>query len=424
VSDVSLPGRARALQILGLSDGADAEDVRAAHRALRAHIEARLAGQQAADFRAARRAELSNLDQALQSLLLGGAEATSQAPRAARRVPRWVLGWAVIATICLAGLVAFLSFGSSSFGPRVLVDGGGDGAGGEGSGGFAIDGEGEDNGAAVGGEGDAESAGVRAKLVVESDIEGAALEVQTRGEAPEIVADGAADESVYWLSPGAYALEVSHADCRDAWHHELDVVGGEELHLRPELCQDTGWMLVRSNVAADELTIDGQAVGSTGETKHAVAAGEHEVRVEKPGYQAWQGIVDVEGGQVLGIRPRLEPRKEQARPKPQRQQVAANAPREESDREPLEGWHEDARQWLLARYDVDQSGALDSREELEQVPCEQWLGLEQSYDQSNLGLSLTRFYGFDGEGWRSGALGVSDDVRDLAYDRMSACGLR
>jgi hypothetical protein len=159
-----------------------------------------------------------------------------------------------------------------------------------------------------------------------------------------------------------------------------------------------------------------------------VSAGEHAVRVSKPGYQAWEGIVDVEPGQSLGIRPRLEAvkkaqeqrRKQAAAPA----QVASASSSLNEETHSLQNWHEDARRWLLSRYDFDRSAALDSREEVEAVPCDHWIGLEQSYDQSRLGLSLTRFYGFDGSGWRSGALGVSDDARDLAYERMQSCGLR
>ena len=65
-----------------------------------------------------------------------------------------------------------------------------------------------------------------------------------------------------------------------------------------------------------------------------------------------------------------------------------------------------------------------SEEELRGVPCDQWLSLEQSYNEGGLGLSLTKFYGFDGERWRTNALGVGDTVRDVAYKRMKECGLR
>jgi hypothetical protein len=423
--------RSRALQILGLSEGADESEISAAYRALRGHVEARARAEFDEAKRAARKEELRDLERAWRALSAlpapAGVIQPTRALKASKPVPRWVLGWAVIVTLLAAGLVVRLATSDGAFGPRVLVDGGVGGEDGSGDGGFAIDGEGGDDADASGGSPTALDAGARAKLVADSEIEGAVLEVRTRGDASELVAEGAADESVYWLSPGSYSLEVSHADCGDTWAQDVDVTGDEDLKLDPEICKEMGWMMVRSNVADDELSIDGERKGPTSERKYPVPTGEHEVRVEKKGYQAWEGIVEVEPGQLLGIRPRLEPvaKARKPRPKRERPQVAsAPAEADEASRDSFKTWHEDARSWLLSRYDLDRSGALDSMEELSAVPCDHWLGLEQSYDQSNLGLSLTRFYGFDGNGWRSGALGVADEARDLAYERMKACGLR
>ncbi len=428
----TVPERGLALGILGLAEGADAGEIRAAHQALRAHVEARAAASEDAGFRAARRAELDDLDRALEQLLAGDASPGRQQPDAAppsRRAPRWLLAWAIVATVVALGLVVHLVWQREGFGPAVLVGGAGGGAGGEG-GGYAIDGAAAEEESAddAGGTGEALDAGERARLVAHSSVEGAMLEVRTRGDKPEVVAQGAADDSVYWLAPGTYSLKVSHPDCRDYWQHDVEAHGGDELTFAPELCGDTAWLVVRSNVADDKLTIDGKPVGATGETQHPVRAGEHEVRVSKDGYRAWEGIVEAEPGRVLGVRPRLErvARAEPQAPRPKPPAAVGAAAESASDRsgQPFESWHEEARQWLLARYDLDRSGWLDSKEELDSIPCEQWLGLEQSHDQSGLGLSLTRFYGFDGKGWRSGALGVADQVRDLAYQRMKACGLR
>ena len=148
MSGVSPSDRARALQILGLSEGANAGEIRAAHRALRSHIEARMASQEGAAFRAARRGELSELERALSALPLPSAEEGAEA----RSVPRWILGWAVIASLLVVGLLSLLSLDPDFFGPRVLIDAAGDGAGGDGSGGFAIEADGEDATAAGGGE--------------------------------------------------------------------------------------------------------------------------------------------------------------------------------------------------------------------------------------------------------------------------------
>jgi hypothetical protein len=423
---VSVLDRTRALQILGLSERADEGEIRSAYRALRAHVEARSKASDQETFREERRNELRDLERALRSLgsipTPPGFIESSPRSQARKLVPRWVLGWAIAATILtFAAWITYLSTREGVFGPAVLVAGSGDG--GEGSGGFAIDGEGEE-GDREGGSGDVASAGERAKLVAKSPVGGATLEVWTRGEAAELVAEGAADETVYWLTPGEYALRVAHEDCEGAWERDLEARGGEEHTFEPEPCEDVGWVVVQSNVAEDELTIDGERVGATGAEQHPLSAGEHEVRVAKPGYQAWEGIVDVQPGRVLGLRPRLESVAKAAQtPRPQSPAVAADAPR---NRDPAldESWHEQARQWLLSRYDLDRSGALDSKEELESVPCDFWLGLEASHSQSRLGLTLTRFYGFDGKGWRSGALGAADEIRDLAYERMTHCGLR
>ena len=92
---------ARALQLLGLSEGADEREIRTAYGALRAHVEARAEASDQDAFRAERRNELLDLEAALRAL---GSTATPAG------VPRWVLGWAVVATVlALAAWIAFFS---------------------------------------------------------------------------------------------------------------------------------------------------------------------------------------------------------------------------------------------------------------------------------------------------------------------------
>jgi len=43
---------------------------------------------------------------------------------------------------------------------------------------------------------------------------------------------------------------------------------------------------------------------------------------------------------------------------------------------------------------------------------------------AGLGVAMTRMYGFDGAGWKKDALGISSEIRDLAFARMRECGLR
>jgi hypothetical protein len=87
-------------------------------------------------------------------------------------------------------------------------------------------------------------------------------------------------------------------------------------------------------------------------------------------------------------------------------------------------WLERATHYLLSRYDFDRSGALDSVEEVEAIPCNDWLAFERSLDASRLGLPLTRLYGFDGSDWVEGAFGIEGGLRHAAYLHMKECGLR
>jgi len=434
--------RGVALRILGLPEDADEIEIGSAYRAMRSHVEGRLAAAASDAEREARRSELRDLERALRSLstvpLSGGfverPAGRSDGAGPPRRVARWVLLWAVLATLTAAGLVAYLFAIPGSFGPAVLVGGGG-GSGSGGGGGFALEGEGGADDGLLGDSGpsgDVQSAGARARVVAKSSVEGAELRVIQKDAdgQPQVVAEGAADDTVYWVSPGDYALEVRHPDCPDVWERDLSAGAGETHEFAPEVCRETGWVVVQSDQADDQVSIDGKEIGASTEERHALSAGEHQVRVEKDGYETWEGVVAVAPGQVLGLRPQLTAATQKRPRKQKRQQAAVAAPQpqrqaeNEADLRELQGWHEKAKQWLLARYDEDRSGRLDSESEIAEVPCDQWLGLEQSHDASGLGLSLTRFYGFDGDGWKDDSLGVDSRFRDVAYERMKECGLR
>ncbi len=423
----SLIERDVALRVLGLANGADDVEIRDAYRALRTHVETRLATA-SPDERDERRAELRDLDRAhraISSVPIPNGRGRDRA-RARLQPALWrgrlVLAWAVVASFVSVALGVVLLLQNGGAVPRVLISGVGTSRGGDGPG-YAIEAAHDADGAPPQGSANGEivSAGERARLVARSRVDGAILSVRTAGAQPEVVAEGAADETVYWLAPGDYALRVAHVDCPDRWERELTVRAGEHHEFAPEVCKRTGWVIVESNVAGDTLSIDGKELGSTDGARLPVSAGEHSLRVDKSGYESWEGVVKVEPGEVLAMRPRLAPA-QVARRAPKA--AARPAPEEDPHRVVSQAWHDEAMQWLLARYDSDRSGLLDSDAELAEIPCASWLGLEQSHDHSGLALSLTRFYGFDGERWKKNALGVGDEVRDLAYDRMKKCGLR
>lgn len=78
---------------------------------------------------------------------------------------------------------------------------------------------------------------------------------------------------------------------------------------------------------------------------------------------------------------------------------------------------------VLRSHDTDRSGQIDMRSETDSIPCTLWRAIEGSFDEAGLGLSMARFYGFDGTEWHPRALGFAQEQRSAAYARMKACGL-
>lgn len=399
------------LRILGLPGSASDDERRAAWWTLRAHIEARLLEASAPEQRASRERELRDLEVMWSELGLAS-------PRRATHRELGLLAWAAAAA--LLALVLGVGLLGEDAGPRALVE---------------TPGASEQDTGGAGSE--AIPAAARAKLVANARVGGARIEIKDTGDGA-VVASGPADDSSYWLVPGRYALRVSHADCGDSWEHVLEASAGGEYRLAPGVCGETAWLVVQANVEAASVEVDGRELGATGAARHALEPGERAVRVGKPGFQQWEGIVELEPGREVKLKPRLAPEQVEppapaapnpvaAAPNPvaaAAEQAAGDAIDHEPDPERVAGWHHETRHWLLARYDRDRSGRIDSADELDAIPCDYWQGIERSYDASRLGLSLTRVYGFDGDGWKPDSLGIGSAIRDLAFQRLRGCGLR
>ena len=422
--------RSQSLRVLGLPPSASDDEVRVAYWSLRAHVEARLA---AAPADVARAEELAQLDAMWEWFAAPGA---GEPPRADRR--RLAVVAALLATALAAALFLWPSEGRLP--PVLRAGGGGDGGGA----GLAVAGEGPVDEGAPGGEAGRVVAD-RVRLVADAGIEGAVLEVAVEGES-EPLASGPADDRAYWVEPGEYTLRVSHPDCDQDWEQRLAAEPGGTHELAPKPCSDTSWLVVRANVDSAQVEVDGRPLGASGPERHPVAPGERQVRVTRPGFEEWEGIVELEPGRALRLQPQLArassadpptgtsrpagsppPAAPRAQPAaaPKSSQRAQGVAADESLEDPEidQNWHQETRRWLLARYDIDGSGALDSAVELEDVSCEYWQAIERSYDH-RLGLPLLRMYGFDGDGWKDGRLGVDGAIRDLAFQRMRDCGLR
>ena len=419
-----------AFGILGLSDAVAENEIHSAYWALRAHVERRAQASEHEEFRSERAAELRDLDEALRvaeefSRERWASQAAAQTDglwRAGRHQRRWLVAWASAATLLLLLSLALLS---RREGLPILIDAA-----------DASPGPAGPVGSAPGSAPDP-----LARLAARANLDGARLEIEEM-EAGRLIAESAADGSDHWLEPGDYRLAVHHPDCPDTWVREVSLSSGQELDLTARNCTNTGWIVVRSNVVNDRLMINGRDVGQTGPALHAVTVGEHHVRVQKTGYESWEGLAQVQAAKRLTLRAELahETRPEQDAQREQLKSDADQAQPGQGDRPPLgellagelqqqrqiaeRGWHGTVTHWMVARYDTNRSESIDTAEEVASIPCDDLLGLERSLAASGLVVPLTRLYGFDGRDWVENALGFDASARDLAYARMKECGLQ
>jgi len=407
--------------VLGAPRGASRTQLQAAYWRLRAHVEERARASSDATFVTRREEEIEALTRALRAALGGGPVAPSRARRKPLRVGTararalWI--WAIAAS-CSSIVLGVLLLRSAPPPPDPPIA--------------------------------APTPAPAARLAVRADPPGARLEVVAAGD-DRIVATGPADGSTHELPAGPYRLRVDRDDCAQDWRHEVSLSAGEEVSFAPRLCEGEGAVVVRSNVAGDRLLIDGVDSGSTGPEPHRLSAGDHEVRVEKEGFEAWRGTVRVRPGEELTLRadlaassaaaPQAAARPPAASTPPALPPASAERAAEKAPtgldlpapplaEDPLrvaqggsKKWHDDVRQRLLEKYDADGSRQLDSPEEINAVPCSEWRSIQSSYATGGLSVPMTRLYGFDGSEWVPGALGMSREMRGYAYDRMRQCGL-
>jgi len=304
-----------------------------------------------------------------------------------------------------------------------------------------------------------------ARLILDGRLPGATLRVFD-AEREELLLKVPAEGAQVELAPGRYFLDVRREDCPDDWTRSVGFEEGATHRFEPRLCLGEGQLTVRSNVSHDRLRIDGLDLGPTRERPHLLGVGDHEIRVEKPGYAAFLGKVRIRPGEELTLRAELiaESATENpiGRPMPVEKISPSDAPltalRPEPSEPPnlLEGfapevrdvglsrrdllergidshlstgggstrWHDRISAELLSRYDLDGSGQIDRLAESEAIPCQVWLEIERDFDGGGLGLSMVRYYGFDGSEWHPNALGFAQGHRSAVFEKMKECGLQ
>ncbi len=277
-------------------------------------------------------------------------------------------------------------------------------------------------------------------------------------EDDRLVAEYIADGVSRSIPSGRYRIRVSNKVCPDEWDRDIEVVPGEGRRYSPRLCQGESAIVVESNAEGARLMIDGMDVGTTGSDKYPLPVGPHRLRVEKPGFEPWEGKVQILAGRPLTLQAELAPTPEAPSrfggnpsdppPAPSRPesrmdpQPARTAPTQTASAETSsaagrtasnseasgkggsKSWHDAVRHQLVRDYDRNRSGSLDLRDEIESIPCPVLQSLEASYETGGLAVAMTHLYGFDGSDAPANTLGVTPGMRGYAYDRMKGCGLK
>lgn len=89
-----------------------------------------------------------------------------------------------------------------------------------------------------------------------------------------------------------------------------------------------------------------------------------------------------------------------------------------------DAWDEEVEKILLAAYDKDKSGEIDSEDELAAIPCEVWQTLDKSIRAGAKDANLIESYGFaPGTDWEGDALGIDEALRKASLARIQACGV-
>ncbi len=304
-----------------------------------------------------------------------------------------------------------------------------------------------------------------AHLILEGRLPGATLRVLD-SDREELLFKVPAEGARIELAAGRYALDVSREDCPDHWTRSVYFEEGATHRFEPLICLGEGQLTVRSNVSHDRLRIDGLDLGPTGAKPHRLGVGDHEILVEKPGYRPFLGKIRIRPGEELTLRAELIAESQagpaMGRPMPVEKVLPSDAPLTAFRPEPFDlpnlreeftpqaqdlgpsrqglqtsdlvshdrtgggstRWHDRISAELLARYDLDASGQIDRLEESEAIPCPVWREIERDFDGGGLGLSMVRYYGFDGSEWHPNALGFAQTHRSAAFEKMKECGLQ
>ena len=89
-----------------------------------------------------------------------------------------------------------------------------------------------------------------------------------------------------------------------------------------------------------------------------------------------------------------------------------------------EGWDAQVGALMLANYDGDSSGTIDTEREVRSINCATWQSLDAGLTAGGEYTHIRQIYGFaEGFIWVGSAIGFDPSVRELADSAMASCGL-
>lgn len=257
------------------------------------------------------------------------------------------------------------------------------------------------------------------ELVVRSNVSGDRVQIDQFDV-------GATRSEPHVLGVGDHTVRVTKRGYRP-FEGRVRIRPDERIELRAELIRTP-------SKTAGQAKSSGAAKESAPGPKKAVAAKPTPPAPPSPGGSQAAGVPPPRGeerpfekGRDLRETLREELRKGIGEVGPQAERVPVPRPALDFDPKASTGgsttWHDRVSARILARFDQNGSGTIDRAEENAAIPCAFWTETEGSFDEGGLGISMTRLYGFDGSEWHPGALGFDRDLRDVAYQRMTDCGL-
>lgn len=302
-----------------------------------------------------------------------------------------------------------------------------------------------------------------ARLILVGELPGATLRIFDADRERLFVKTPAEGGAQVELREGRYALEVSREDCPDPWTRSVWFEAGATLRFEPFLCTGQGTLQIATDVEGARLQIDGFDLGEPDARAHSLSVGDHEVRITRQGYRPFEAQVRIRPDETIELRADLAPedgrRTRGPRPLPFATGAGGLPPPVLPKPEPFDlgdlreaivpkelaapdtrllarhglqdlpiggstAWHDRVSAELIARFDLDGSGRIDRLEESEAIGCPLWREIERDFDRGGLGLSMARYFGFDGSEWHPGALGFARGHRSAAYAKMRECGLQ